>query len=127
MNKDFTLDDFWRYLQTARSPETLRQIGQMPGMEGMTRDDIAPEAALARSEAVLRAMTPEERADRDRLDAASQERIATAAGVTTKDVADLLNQFDMVRALMNRMANMTVWQRLQAVFFRRFRPPPPPK
>ena len=62
---------------------------------------------------ILDAMTQEERDNPDVLDSQRCRRIATGAGVSPEDVERFLAQFQQVRALMGKMAQMSIWKRLR--------------
>jgi signal recognition particle subunit SRP54 len=127
MNKDFTLDDFRMHFENIQKMGMKDMIRRMPGMADMIQEGEDPDSALRRVKGMIDAMTAEERADPDRIDAAGRERIAAGAGVQPEDVGQFLKQFEMVRDLMRRMASMSVWQRITMVLgLRPFRPPQPP-
>jgi signal recognition particle subunit SRP54 len=125
MNQDFTLDDFSTHLRNIQKMGMEGMLSRMPGMAEMVSDAGDPGPAMERVQRMIDAMTPDERAHPDRIDAAARERIAASAGVQPEDVSQFLEQFAAVRRLMRQMVNMTLWQRIKMVTgFGRFPPPP---
>src|SRR5690606_41359955 len=59
---------------------------------------------LDRIQAIIRGMTPEERANPKIINASRRQRIARGSGVTVTDVNDLINRFFEARKMMQRMA-----------------------
>ena len=115
MANDFTLDDFRRQLdqiEKMRMQETVRRI---PGMDEVIPEGEDPKVALKRTRAIIDAMTPEDRRDPSLIDAEAGCRIAADSGTQPEEVARLLVQFEQVRELMKRMAEMSLWQRLKMV------------
>ena len=58
---------------------------------------------LRRTEGILNAMTPLERAKPDLLKASRKRRIATGAGVPVQEVNRMLNQFEQMQGMMKQM------------------------
>jgi len=74
----------------------------MPGMSGVKVDDKA-DRQMARTEAIIRAMTPQERRNPALLNGSRRMRIAKGAGVKVADVNQLLKQFQQMQKVMKMM------------------------
>ena len=103
----FTLDDYLEQFQQVKNMGSLDQLaGMMPGMKpGALRDAQIDEKAIARTEAIIKSMTKEERAKPDILGASRKKRIAAGSGTTVEEVNKLLKQFDQVTKLMKQFSN----------------------
>lgn len=62
------------------------------------------EKYLDRIQAIIRGMTPEERADPKIINGSRRQRIAKGSGVTVTDVNQLVDRFFEARKMMSRMA-----------------------
>ncbi len=101
--------DFNDYLM---SMEQMRNMGgiesvlsMLPGMSTRMGDisEMIDEGAMARTEAIIRSMTPKERANPDLLNPSRKNRIAKGAGVTIDEVNRLVKQFTNARKMMKQM------------------------
>ncbi|MGY6502060.1 MAG: signal recognition particle protein [Acidimicrobiales bacterium] len=100
----FTLDDFLEQMQQLKKMGPLQNImGMLPGMPKEMRDAEIDDREIARVEAIIKSMTPAERAQPDLVDASRRTRIATGSGTQPAQVAQLLKQFKEVQSLMKRM------------------------
>jgi signal recognition particle subunit SRP54 len=103
----FTLEDMLEQMQQLRKMGPLGQVMSMiPGMGGMAKEaqDAVDRGDLARTEAIIRAMTPRERRDPTILNASRRRRIAAGSGTTLPDVNRLVKQFDEMRKLMKQFS-----------------------
>lgn len=99
----FDLNDFLEQLQQMRRMGPLDSIVKMlPGM-GHLRDVQVDERALARQEAIVRSMTPEERGDPGLLNGSRKRRVALGSGVTVAEVNQFLKQFEAMRQMIRQM------------------------
>ncbi|MDR1265698.1 MAG: signal recognition particle protein [Propionibacteriaceae bacterium] len=101
----FGLQEFLQQLQAMRQMGPLSKIlGLLPGM-GQMRDqlDQIDEREIDRVEAIIRSMTPAERADVAILNGSRRARIARGAGVEVSDVNGLVNRFTEARKMMRQM------------------------
>ncbi|MDR0417659.1 MAG: signal recognition particle protein [Propionibacteriaceae bacterium] len=101
----FGLDEFLQQMQAVRKMGPMSQIlGMLPGM-GQLRGqlDAIDEREIDRVEAIIRSMTPAERADVAILNGSRRARIAKGAGVTVTDVNGLVNRFTEARQMMKQM------------------------
>jgi len=103
----FTLDDYLDQFAQLKNMGSLDQLmGMMPGMKpGALKDAKVDEKALARMEAIIKSMTPRERAKPDILNASRKKRIAAGSGTTVEEVNKLLRQFEQTRQLMKQLSN----------------------
>ncbi len=101
---DFTLDDFRTQLRQVRSMGPLESLLEMlPGAVRAKAAGGVDEAALARIEAMINSMTPDERAHPQIIDGSRRRRIARGSGTTIQDVNRLLRQFEGARRLVKQM------------------------
>ena len=103
----FTLDDYLDQFQQVKNMGSLDQLaGMMPGIKpGALKDAQIDEKAVARTEAIIKSMTKEERAKPEILGASRKKRIAAGSGTTVEEVNRLLKQFDQVTKLMKQFSN----------------------
>ncbi|RKT85884.1 signal recognition particle subunit SRP54 [Saccharopolyspora antimicrobica] len=101
-----TLEDFLEQMQAVRRMGPLQNLlGMLPGA-GQMKDQLAnfDEKHLDRIQAIIRGMTPAERADPKIINASRRQRIARGSGVTVSDINDLVNRFFEARKMMQQMA-----------------------
>ncbi len=103
----FTLDDYLDQFAQLKSMGSLEQLmGMMPGVKpGALKDAKIDEKVIARTEAIIKSMTPKERENPDILGASRKRRIAAGSGTTVEEVNKLLKQFDQTRKLMKQFSN----------------------
>ena len=103
----FTLDDYLEQFAQIKSMGSIEQLlGMMPGMKaGVLKDAKIDEKAMARTEAIIKSMTPYEREKPEILGASRKKRIAAGSGTTVEEVNKLLKQFDQTRKLMKQFSN----------------------
>lgn len=109
---EFTLDDFLSQLQQVRKMGSFEQIlGMLPGMgnikkqlEGVNVDLNGKE--IKHVEAIIRAMTPKERADVNLLNGSRRKRIAMGSGTRVQEVNKVLKQFAEMRKMMKKMTKL---------------------
>ncbi|PXA05225.1 signal recognition particle protein [Coraliomargarita sinensis] len=100
---DFNLEDFLQQMQQVKKMGSLNSImGMMPGMSGVEIGD-AEEKKMARTEAIIRSMTPQERQTPRLLRGSRVKRIADGSGVQVRDVNALLKQFGQMQKMMKMM------------------------
>jgi len=103
----FTLDDFLTQLQQVRKMGSLSDIMKMiPGAGKLPKDAELDEGALTRTEAIIRSMTPIERAKPSIINGHRRERIANGAGVAVFEVNQLLKQFAQTQKMIKQMQAM---------------------
>jgi len=100
----FTLDDFLEQLQQVRKMGPLQSIlGMMPGVPKELKNAELDEGQLGKVEAIIRSMTPIERADPTVIDGSRRTRIASGSGTQPGDVSQLVKQFREMQKMMKRM------------------------
>ena len=100
---DFDLEDFLGQMQQVKKMGSMQSImGMIPGMSGMQLPAGA-DKQMARTEAIIRSMTKQERRKPALLDGSRRKRIADGAGVKIADVNQLMKQFDQMRQMMKMM------------------------
>ena len=75
-------------------------------MSGKLKDATIDERALARTEAIILSMTPQERENPDLLNFSRKKRIAAGCGQRVEDINRLLKQFEMTQKMVKQMAGM---------------------
>ena len=104
--ESLTLEDFSEQLQALKKMGPLDQlVGMMPGMSKVGRVDV-DERALARIEAIISSMTPEERRDPGIIDGSRRKRIARGSGTTVQDINRLLKQFDAMKKMARQFGRL---------------------
>ncbi|HXR53904.1 MAG TPA: signal recognition particle protein [Acidimicrobiales bacterium] len=102
----FTLDDFLEQLHQVQKMGSLGGILRlMPGMSKEIRQaaDQIDDGQVSRVEAIVRSMTPTERADPAVVDGSRRVRIARGSGTSTQEVNQLLKQFKEMQKMMRGM------------------------
>ena len=100
---DFDLDDFLAQLQQIKKLGSMESImGMIPGMSGVKLGDV-PEHQIARTEAIIKSMTRQERRKPDLVNGSRRQRIANGSGVKIVDVNQLLKQFQQMQKMMKMM------------------------
>ncbi|MCX6945277.1 MAG: signal recognition particle protein [Opitutales bacterium] len=100
---DFNLEDFLSQMQQVKKMGSMQSlVGMMPGMSGV---EVGPgaEQQMARTEAIIRSMTRQERRKPDILNGNRRQRIAKGAGVKIVEVNQLLKQFQQMQKMMKMM------------------------
>ncbi|TCO56963.1 signal recognition particle protein [Actinocrispum wychmicini] len=101
-----TLEDFLEQMLAVRKMGPIGNLlGMLPG--GAQMKEAAAnidDKHLDRLQAIIRGMTPAERADPKIINASRRARIATGSGVRVAEVNDLVNRFFDARKMMQQMA-----------------------
>jgi len=103
---ELTLEDFLEQMQAVRKMGPIGNIlGMLPGAAQM-KDQLAQvdDKQLDRLQAIIRGMTPAERADPKIINGSRRLRIANGSGVAVSDVNDVVNRFFEARKMMKQMA-----------------------
>ena len=100
----FTLDDFLEQLRQVKKMGSMDELlGMLPGVKpGQLKDVNVDEKQMARTEAVILSMTPQERENPGILNYSRRKRIAAGSGTTVTDVNRLIKQFDMTKQMMKQ-------------------------
>jgi len=99
----FSLEDFLAQLQQVKKLGSLGGLlSLMPGVpkELKQANEAIDDGQVAQVEAIIRSMTPAERAEPGVIDGSRRMRIARGSGTTTQDVNALLRQFKEAQQLM---------------------------
>ena len=97
---EFDLEDFLAQMQQVKKMGSMQSIlGMMPGMSGMQLPEGADQQ-MARTEAIIKSMTKQERRKPDILNGSRRQRIANGAGVKIVEVNQLLKQFQQMQKMM---------------------------
>ena len=110
----FDFDDYLMSMEQMRKMGGLSSImGMMPGMGALGGKGKMPdldseenEKKMARMEAMIHSMTPEERRDPDILNPSRKHRIARGAGVDIAEVNRMVKQFNESRKMMKKLPGM---------------------
>ncbi|MBX6354626.1 MAG: signal recognition particle protein [Micromonosporaceae bacterium] len=104
----FTLEDFLDQITAVRRMGPIANVlAMMPGM-GQIKDQLADldERHLDRVTAIIRSMTPAERANPKVINGSRRLRIANGSGTSVMDVNQLLNRFAEAQKMMRQMGGM---------------------
>ncbi len=105
LSDQFTLDDFLEQLQQVRQMGPLDQLMSMiPGAAKQMGSAEVDEKELVKTEAIIRSMTPEERANPDIIKRSRRRRIAAGSGTRVQDVNRLLKQYQTTRDMFRQMS-----------------------
>ncbi|MDF0531239.1 signal recognition particle protein [Tsukamurella sp. 8F] len=111
---ELTLEDFLdQMLMIRRMGPIGNLLGMLPGA-GQMKDALAAvdDSQLDRIQAIIRGMTPAERADPKIINASRRLRIAKGSGVTVTDVNQLVDRFFEARKMMSQMAGFGAPKRI---------------
>ncbi|MET0702288.1 MAG: signal recognition particle protein [Mycobacterium sp.] len=103
---ELTLEDFLEQMLAIRKMGPIGNLlGMLPGA-GQMKDALAAvdDSSLDRLQAIIRGMTPAERADPKIINASRRLRIANGSGVSVSEVNQLVDRFFEARKMMSSMA-----------------------
>jgi signal recognition particle subunit SRP54 len=103
---ELTLEDFLEQMLAIRKMGPIGNLlGMLPGA-GQMKDALAAidDRQLDRVQAIIRGMTPQERAEPKIINASRRLRIANGSGVTVSEVNQLVDRFFEARKMMSQMA-----------------------
>ena len=108
----FDLEDFRTQMRRLRKLGSIEGLLKLvPGM-GKLRDKLkdvkVPEKEMARVEAIINSMTPEERHDPKIINASRKQRIARGSGTSVQEVNQLLKNFEQMQKMMKKMMGQSV-------------------
>ncbi len=105
---ELSLEDFLEQMLAIRKMGPIGNIlGMLPGANtGQMKDALAQvdDRQMDKLQAIIRGMTPAERADPKIINGSRRLRIANGSGVTVTDVNELVNRFFEARKMMKQMA-----------------------
>ena len=103
---ELTLEDFLEQMLAIRKMGPIGNLlGMLPGA-GQMKDALAAvdDSQLDRVQAIIRGMTPQERAEPKIINASRRLRIANGSGVSVSEVNQLVDRFFEARKMMSSMA-----------------------
>lgn len=118
---EFTLDDFLNQMQQVKKLGSLENIlGMIPGMGGLKKQLAGQDLDLdgkemRQIEAIIKSMTPKERADIGIINGSRRKRIALGSGTRVQDVNKLLKQFGEMKKMMKKMKKMKKGKKLSLI------------
>ena len=99
-------DDFLKQIQQIKKMGSLKDVmGMIPGMGKVMKNTEIDDDAFKGIEALIRAMTIQERRDHTIIDMSRKKRIARGTGVQVEDVNALIKQFVEMKKMMKLMSN----------------------
>jgi len=105
----FDFNDYIDSMEQMRNMGGISSVlGMLPGVGAKKKDieGMIDEKDLARKEAMIHSMTPEERENPDLLNTSRKARIAKGAGVELVEVNRFIKQFNQTRKMMKQMPGM---------------------
>jgi signal recognition particle subunit SRP54 len=100
----FTLEDFLEQMQQVKKMGPLQNlIGMLPGIPKELKKAEIDDREIARIEAIIHSMTPQERREPQMINGSRRLRIANGSGSTTTEVNQLLKQFKDVQKMMKML------------------------
>ncbi|MFC5471977.1 signal recognition particle protein [Cohnella suwonensis] len=106
---DFTFDDFLEQMEQVRKLGPIEQLlDMMPGMGKLKNNPNfkIDEKQIARTEAIAKSMTKNEKQKPDIINYSRRKRIAAGSGTTIADVNRLLKQFEDMKKMMKQFSGM---------------------
>lgn len=102
---DFTLDDYLEQMEQMKNMGSIQDIlGMLPGMNASKLGNVEiDEKQMARTQAIIRSMTAQERRKPDLLNASRRKRIARGSGTSIQEVNRLLNQYEAGRKMIKQL------------------------
>ena len=105
----FDFQDFLEQLQQIKKMGNLKDImGMIPGMGKAIKDIDIKDDAFKGIEAIIKSMTPFERANPDAINQSRRQRLARGAGKDIAEINALMKQFDQMRQMMKNMNKMPI-------------------
>jgi signal recognition particle subunit SRP54 len=100
----FGLEDLLKQLRLIQRMGPLREVfAKLPGIGSLAEQ--VDERELVKAEALIRSMTPGERARPETIDKSRAARIARGSGRRSRDVRELVERFVQMRELMGAMGS----------------------
>ena len=97
----FTLEDFLEQLNSIKKMGPMQDLlGMIPGIGNKMKDIQIDDRALARTEAIILAMTPFERNKPGLIDGSRRKRISKGSGTSLNQVNNVLKQFSQMQKMM---------------------------
>lgn len=104
---ELDFNDFMSQLQAIKKMGNLKDLlAMIPGMGSVIKDLDIDDSAFKHIEAIIKSMTPAERAKPEILNGSRRKRIAAGSGRTLQHVNELIKQFDQMKKMMKTMNDM---------------------
>ena len=101
----FDFNDFLAQIEQIKKMGNIKDLlGMIPGIGKAIKDMDIDDNAFKGVEAIIRSMTPKERANPDIINNSRRERIARGSGTTLQEVNKLMKQFEQIRKTMKTVA-----------------------
>ena len=101
----FDFNDFLTQIEQIKKMGNIKDLMAMiPGVGKAVKDLDIDDNAFKGVEAIIRSMTPKERANPDIINNSRKERIARGSGTTMQEVNRLMKQFEQIRKTMKSVA-----------------------
>lgn len=109
----FDFQDFLDQLQQIKKMGNLKDLmGMIPGMGKAIKDVDISDDAFKGVEAIIKSMTPNERANPDLIDMSRKKRIAGGSGKDISEVNQFMKQFEQMKQMMKTMNRMPMGGRM---------------
>lgn len=103
----FDFQDFLDQLQQIKKMGNLKDLmGMIPGVGRAIKDVDIDDNAFKGIEAIIKSMTPQERANPDLINQPRKTRIAKGCGKDVSEINALMKQFEQMKKMMNTMNKM---------------------
>ena len=106
---EFGFDDYLESMKQMKNMGGLQSVlSMLPGMGGKMREleSMIDEKDMARKEAIILSMTPQERANPSLLNVSRKNRIARGCGLDIAEVNRLVKQFEQARKMIKKMPGL---------------------
>jgi len=111
-----TMDDFLKQLKNVRRMGSMKSLmGMMPGIGQQLKDIDLDDKQIDRTEAIIKSMTSQERADADLLTNSRRRRVARGSGTGKDDVSQLVKGFEMVSQMSKQMSGMGMLSKVKSM------------
>lgn len=101
----FDLNDLLAQFAQIKKMGSVKSIMSMlPGVGQKLRDVEIDERQFDRIEAIIKSMTPKERAKPELLNASRKRRVAAGSGMKVEDINRLLTQYEQMKKMMRQMS-----------------------
>ena len=101
----FDFNDFLAQIEQIKKMGNIKELmGMIPGVGKAIKDLDIDDNAFKSVEAIIRSMTPKERANPDIINASRRDRIARGSGTNIQEVNRLMKQFEQIRKVMKGVA-----------------------
>lgn len=103
----FDFDDFLSQLEQIKKMGNMKDLlGMIPGMGKALKGIDVDDDSFKPIEAIIKSMTPDERANPEVINGSRRKRIATGSGTSIQEVNNLMKQFSQMRKMMKAMNKM---------------------